>query len=57
MKADWAHGAVGLLEGRYAGCEKVRPALDDPNTHAKGAFYAASEREWARDLVRRIEFR
>ena len=30
--------------------------LDDLNTHAKGAFYAAFEPERARELVRRIKF-
>ncbi|MDE0629123.1 MAG: hypothetical protein OXH99_22235 [Bryobacterales bacterium] len=56
MKTDRAHGVAGLLEGRYAGCEKVRPTLDDPDTRTKGACYAASERERARAPVRRVEF-
>lgn len=56
MKTDRAHGVAGLLEGHYAGCETVRPTLDDPDTRTKGALYAASERERARDQVRRVEF-
>lgn len=55
-KTGRARGVVGLLGRRYAGCEKVRPALDDPNTHTEEASYAAFEPERARDLVRRIEF-
>ena len=53
---DRAHEVAGLLEGRYAGCEKVTPVPDTLNTYSKAAFYAAFERERARELVRRIEF-
>ena len=55
-KTDWAQEVAGLLEGRYADCEKVTLVLDNLNTHTKGAFYAAFEPERARELVRRIEF-
>lgn len=56
-KADWAVEMAGLLEGRYAGCEKVIVVCDNLNTHTKGAFYEVFEPERARQLVRRLEFR
>ena len=56
-KADWALEMARLLEGRYAGCEKVILVCDNLNTHTKGAFYEVFEPERARALVRRIEFR
>jgi hypothetical protein len=56
-KADWATEMARLLEGRYAGCEKVILVCDNLNTHTKGAFYEVFEPERARDLVRRIDFR
>jgi len=55
-KTDWAIEMAGLLEGRYAGSEKIILVCDNLNTHTKGAFYEASEPERARSLVRRIEF-
>jgi len=55
-KVDWALEIAGLLEGRYAACEKVILVCDNLNTHTKGAFYEAFEPERARSLVRRIEF-
>ena len=55
-KTDWALEVAALLEGRYAGCEKVTLVLDNLNTHTKGAFYKAFEPARARELVRRIEF-
>ena len=39
-KADWALEVAGLLEGRYADCEKIALVCDNLNTHTKGAFYA-----------------
>ena len=56
-KADWALEMARLLEGRYAGCEKVILVCDNLNTHTKGAFYEVFEPERARSLVRRMEFR
>ena len=56
-KTDWALEVAALLEGRYAGCEKVTLVLDNLNTRTKAAFYQAFEPARARDLVRRIEFR
>ena len=47
---------AGLLEGRYAECEKVILVCDNLNTHTKGAFYEVFAPARARDLVRRIEF-
>ncbi len=56
-KADWAVEMAGLLEGRYATCEKVIVVCDNLNTHTKGAFYEVFEPERARRLVRRMELR
>ena len=47
---------AGLLEGPYAGCDKVCLVLDNLNTHTPGAFYQAFDPARARELVRRIEF-
>jgi len=55
-KIDWAIETTCLLEGRYAGCEKITLVCDNLNTHTKGAFYEAFEPDRARALVRRIEF-
>ena len=55
-KADWAVEVAGLLEGRYADCEKIALVCDNLNTHTKGAFYEVFEPARARELVRRIEF-
>ncbi len=53
---DWAIEVARLLDGRYAGCDKVTLVSDNLNTHTKGAFSVAFEPERARALVRRIEF-
>ena len=55
-KVDWALEVAGLLEGRYADCEKITLVCDHLNTHTKGAFYQVFEPARARELVRRIEF-
>jgi len=55
-KADWAQEVAGLLETRYAHCEKVTLLLDNLNTHTKGAFYEVFEPAVARAYVKRIEF-
>ena len=55
-KIDWAIEMARLLEGRYAGAEKVTVVCDNLNTHTRGAFYEAFEPERARQLVRQIEF-
>ena len=55
-KVDWALEVAGLLEGRYADCEKITLVCDNLNTHTKGAFYEVFEPARARELVRRIEF-
>lgn len=55
-KVDWATEMASLLEGRYAGCEKVLVVCDNLNTHTPGAFYETFEPERARALVSRIEF-
>ena len=55
-KADWALEVAGLMEGRYADCEKVTLVLDNLNTHTMGAFYQVFEPARARDIVRRIDF-
>jgi hypothetical protein len=55
-KLDWAIEMARLLEGRYAGAEKVIVVCDNLNTHTRGAFYEAFDPERARQLVRHIEF-
>lgn len=55
-KVDWAIEMARLLDGRYAGCEKITLVCDNLNTHTKGAFYEAFDPEHARALVRRINF-
>jgi hypothetical protein len=55
-KVDWAVEMASLLEGRYAGCEKVIVVCDNLNTHTKGAFYETFEPARARMLVSKIEF-
>ena len=40
-KIDWAIEMALLLEGRYAGVERVIVVCDNLNTHTKGAFYEA----------------
>jgi len=56
-KIDWAIEMANLLEGRYAGYEKIILVCDNLNTHTKGAFYQAFEPNRARELASRIEFR
>ena len=55
-RADWAVEVGRLLEGRYAGCDRVVLVCDNLNTHTPGAFYEAFDAERARRLVRRIQF-
>lgn len=55
-KVDWARAMAELLEGRYAGCQRIILVCDNLNTHTKGAFYEAFEPERAFQLVRRIQF-
>lgn len=46
----------GLLEGRYAECQKVIVVCDNLSTHTMGAFYEVFEPARARAIVSRIEF-
>jgi hypothetical protein len=55
-KVDWAQEVAALLDGRYAGCEKVTLVCDNLNTHTPGAFYEVFPPDQARGYVRRIEF-
>lgn len=55
-KPDWAEEVAGLLDGRYAGVERVTLVCDNLNTHTKGAFYEAFPPEKARGYARRIDF-
>jgi hypothetical protein len=54
-KVDWAVEMASLLEGRYAGADRVVVVCDSLNTHTKGAFYEVFAPARARQLVRRIE--
>lgn len=56
-KIDWALEMEELLRTRYADAEKVIVVMDNLNTHTMGAFYEAFPADYARELVRRIEFR
>ncbi len=55
-RVDWAVEVARLLEGRYAGCDRVVLVCDNLNTHTAGAFYEAFEPERARRPVARIIF-
>ena len=55
-KVDWAIEMSGLLEGRYADCERVIVVCDNLNTHTKGSFYEAFEPERAFALAQKVEF-
>ena len=55
-KVDWALEVAGLLEGRYADCEKITLVWRPPQHAHQGAFYEVFEPARARELVRRIEF-
>jgi hypothetical protein len=55
-KHDWSQEGAALLDGRYAGVERITLVLDNLNTHTKGAFYEAFPPEQARAYVQRINF-
>jgi len=55
-KVDWAIAMTGLLEDRYADCERVIVVCDNFNTHTKGSFYEAFESERAFALAQKVEF-
>ena len=55
-KFDWAQEVASLLDGKYAGCDRVTLVCDNLNTHTAGAFYEAFPPERARQYVRRIDF-
>ena len=56
-KVDWALEMASLMEGRYAGVERVIVVCDNLNTHTKGASTKASHLPERGELVRRIDFR
>jgi len=55
-KVDWAVEMARLLEGRYAGCEKVVLVCDNLNTHKPACLYEAFEPEQARRIAERLEW-
>ena len=55
-KVDWAIEMAALVEGRYAGAERVIVVCDNLNAHTKGAFSEVVAPPRARRPVRRIEF-
>lgn len=55
-KTDWAEEVAGLLDGRYAACQKLTLVCDNLNTHTRGAFYEAFPAAQARQYVQRINF-
>lgn len=56
-KVDWAVEMEQLLRLRYADAQRVLLVCDNLNTHTMGAFYEAFPAEYARALVKKIEFR
>ena len=56
-KVDWAVEMERLLRHRYADAQRVILLCDNLNTHTMGAFYEAFPADYARDLVKKIEFR
>jgi len=56
-KVDWALEMEELLRTRYASAEKVILVCDNLNTHTMGAFYEVFPASYARELVRRLDFR
>ncbi len=55
-KVDGATEMTGLLEGRYADCERVIVVCDNLNTHSKREFYQTFEPERAFALAQKVEF-
>jgi hypothetical protein len=55
-KVDWALEVGNLLDTRYADCEWIALAMDNLNTHTRGAFYETFPPEQARAYIQRIEF-
>ena len=54
-RTDWALFIRSLLEGRYAGCEKLVLVMDNLNTHGVASLYAAFAPEVASGLADRLE--
>lgn len=54
-KSDWALAVRHLLDGRYAGIEKVVFVMDNLNTHGPGSFYETFPPAEARRLAERME--
>jgi hypothetical protein len=54
-RGDWAHFIRDLLDGRYAGAEKVVLVMDQLNTHAVASLYEAFAPAEARRLAERLE--
>ena len=52
---DWAYEIKELLDGDYAGAEKVVLVCDNLNTHKIASLYEAFEPKEARRLAERLE--
>jgi len=52
---DWAHQIKNLLDGRYAGVEKVVLVLDNLNTHTPASLYETFDAAEARRLTEKLQ--
>jgi hypothetical protein len=54
-RAEWAWFVRDLLDGRYAGAERIVLARDQLNTHSAASFYQAYPAHEARRLAEWVE--
>jgi hypothetical protein len=54
-RAEWAWFVRDLLDGRYAGAERIVLVMDQLNTHSAASFYQAFPAHEARRLAARVE--
>lgn len=54
-RAEWAWFVRDLLDGRYAGAERIVLVMDQLNTHSAASFYQAFPAHEARRLAERVE--
>ncbi len=55
-RADFAECLRYLVEERYPTAEYVRLVVDNLNTHVPAALYEAFPPQWARAILKRLEF-
>jgi hypothetical protein len=54
-RRDWAWFIKGLVDGRYAGAERVVLVMDQLNTHSVASLYEAFEPGEARRIAEKLE--